>query len=180
MLGIERSKYEEILCEARKIRGVEQDSDLNISELKRVVSLFKEITPFPDDPLEQLTAAISAVFRSWNTPRAIKYRDINGISDEIGTAVTIQAMVYGNMNSSSGSGVCFTRNPTTGENIAYGEYLANAQGEDVVAGIRTPLQLVDLKLTQPSAYEALLHSLNILEKHFLDMQVCRGFVCKAD
>eukprot|EP01036_Dinobryon_divergens_P024279 gene24279-32714_t len=133
VLGAEKSKYEEVMEKARKRRGVEYDSMLTMSDLQTVVKHFKEIATVPDDPWEQLQMAIEAVFCSWYSPRAVKYRDIHGISNDLGTAVTVQSMVYGNMNMRSGSGVAFTRNPATGEKVFYGEYLNNAEGEDVVA-----------------------------------------------
>ncbi|MEJ2004599.1 MAG: pyruvate, phosphate dikinase, partial [Cyclobacteriaceae bacterium] len=139
--------YETIIEQQKKKYGKKYDKDLTIDELKELVDLFKEATikytgkPFPQDPKDQIWGAINAVFESWNTPRAIHYREIHGISDAGGTAVNVQAMVYGNMGDTSASGVAFTRNAATGENVFNGEYLIDAQGEDVVAGIRTPLQI---------------------------------------
>ena len=124
----------------------------------------------PDDPNEQLKMAIQAVFNSWYTPRAIAYREINNIPHSLGTAVCIQSMVYGNMNNKSGSGVLFTRDPVTGENVLYGEYLINSEGEDVVSGSHTPMKLDDLKRSFPSIYTELVKTANVLEKHYRDMQ----------
>lgn len=170
VLGAEKSKYEEVMEKARKRRGVEYDSMLTMSDLQTVVKHFKEIATVPDDPWEQLQMAIEAVFCSWYSPRAVKYRDIHGISNDLGTAVTVQSMVYGNMNMRSGSGVAFTRNPATGEKVFYGEYLNNAEGEDVVAGIRTPMTVQDLQLEQPTVYDQLSHIERLLERHYRDMQ----------
>src|SRR6185503_7737929 len=125
---------------------------------------------FPQDPLEQLAMARDAVFRSWNNDRAIYYRKQNGIADDLGTAVNVQAMVFGNMGETSGTGVGFTRNPSTGENQFYGEYLTNAQGEDVVAGIRTPKPIVGLKEEMPKAYDQLREITSKLETHYRDVQ----------
>ena len=125
---------------------------------------------FPQDPLEQLTHAINAVFGSWDSPRAIKYRDLNNITGLLGTAVNVQAMVFGNMGDDCGTGVCFTRNPSTGKKEFYGEFLMNAQGEDVVAGIRTPVPLVELLKVMPKAYKQLTALMTRLEKHYKDMQ----------
>lgn len=118
----------------------------------------------------QLHMAIEAVFRSWFTPRAVAYRDIHNISNNLGTAVTIQAMVYGNVNQRSGSGVVFTRNPTTGEKVPYGEFLTMAEGEDVVSGNRTPMGLTDLQRSQPAVHDQLMNILTLLEKHYKDVQ----------
>lgn len=170
VLGIDTSQYEEILSAKRKSRNVQHDSELNYDDLLDVVNQFKVITPVPSDPYEQLRMAVEAVFKSWFNPRAVAYRDINNITSVLGTAVTIQSMVYGNYNTKSGSGVAFTRNPGTGENLFYGEYLANAEGEDVVAGIRTPVDLNELRKEQPAAYDALIKIEKLLERHYRDMQ----------
>ena len=127
VLGVDKSLYEDVLADARKQRGVNYDSLLNVDELIHVVAKFQEITNVPHDPWDQLRSAIEAVFNSWYSPRAVKYRDINGISSEIGTGVVVQSMVYGNMNDASGSGVGFTRDPATGVKLLYGEYLSNAE-----------------------------------------------------
>ncbi|MEM0360260.1 MAG: PEP/pyruvate-binding domain-containing protein, partial [Candidatus Diapherotrites archaeon] len=142
--GIPEEKFEEILSEAKKKRNAKSDVDLQEEDLEKIIEKFKTLyrvhakKPFPQDPKKQLFLAISAVFDSWNTKRAITYRKIHKIPDSIGTAANVQAMVFGNMGNDSGTGVAFTRNPSTGENKFYGEYLVNSQGEDVVAGIRTP------------------------------------------
>ncbi len=186
VMGIPHEKFEEILEEKKKEVGAKQDVDLTAEDLKDVVKRYKELVKretgrdFPQDPYEQLRMAIKAVFDSWNNPRAIKYREINKIPEDYGTAVNIVAMVFGNMGETSGTGVAFTRNPSTGENVFYGEYLKNAQGEDVVAGIRTPQPLTKSQKTSgeqtsleeefPEVYEQLLKIRDILEKHYRDMQ----------
>src|SRR5688572_3708942 len=154
----ERDPFE-LLLEAKKHeRGVESDSDLTVDDLKALVATFKsEILArtgksFPEDPKKQLWAAIGAVFGSWNNERAVVYRRLNRIPGDMGTAVNICSMVYGNMGEDSGTGVAFTRNPSTGERIFYGEYLINAQGEDVVAGTRTPKPIAELKQEMPKVY----------------------------
>lgn len=157
-------------------KGYEEDTEMTADDLREIVqtyrSIFKKNTghDFPDDPHDQLWSAIGAVFESWNCARAIKYRQIHNIPDDWGTAVNICSMVYGNMGSSSGTGVCFTRDPSTGENVFYGEYLLNAQGEDVVAGIRTPNPLSELQKEMPEVYAQLLDVRKKLEHHYRDMQ----------
>jgi pyruvate,orthophosphate dikinase len=144
VMGIEDEVFEDYLTEVKKDKGVKSDADLKADDWKTVTSQFKQIykehvgKAFPDDPLEQLRQAIEAVFKSWNGKRAVDYRNAAHISHNLGTAVNIQTMVFGNMGNESGTGVAFTRDPATGENILFGDYLLNAQGEDVVAGIRTP------------------------------------------
>ena len=186
VMGIPHEKFEEILEEKKREVGAKQDVDLTAEDLKDVVKRYKELVKketgreFPQDPYEQLKMAIKAVFDSWNNPRAIKYREINKIPEDYGTAVNIVAMVFGNMGDTSGTGVAFTRNPSTGENVFYGEYLKNAQGEDVVAGIRTPQPLTKAQKTSeeqvsleeefPEVYKQLLEVRDILEKHYRDMQ----------
>jgi len=186
VMGIPHEKFEEILENKKREVGAKADVDLTAEDLKDVVRQYKELVKretgkeFSQDPYEQLKMAIRAVFDSWNNPRAIKYREINKIPEDYGTAVNIVAMVFGNMGDTSGTGVAFTRNPSTGENVFYGEYLKNAQGEDVVAGIRTPQPLtksqktspdqVSLEEEFPEVYEQLLKVRNILEKHYRDMQ----------
>ena len=186
VMGIPHEKFEEILEEKKREVGAKQDVDLTAEDLKDVVKRYKELVKketgreFPQDPYEQLKMAIKAVFDSWNNPRAIKYREINKIPEDYGTAVNIVAMVFGNMGETSGTGVAFTRNPSTGENVFYGEYLKNAQGEDVVAGIRTPQPLTKAQKTSeeqvaleeefPEVYQELLKIRDILEKHYRDMQ----------
>ncbi|RLJ00230.1 MAG: pyruvate, phosphate dikinase [Candidatus Aenigmatarchaeota archaeon] len=173
VLGIKHELFEEVLDSYKKGRN---DTDLSSDELKRVVESYKELIKketgkeFPQDAMEQLFMAINAVFESWNNKRAITYRKLNKIPDDLGTAVNVQQMVFGNMGWDSGTGVGFTRNPSTGENKLYGEYLLNAQGEDVVAGIRTPKEIEKLKEDMPKVYEELVRIRDILEKHFKDMQ----------
>ncbi len=168
--------FEEILEGLKQEKGVKLDTELDAASLKELVELFKNVikerlgVEFPQDPLEQLWGAIDAVFQSWNNPRAIKYREINDIRGLIGTAVNVQTMVFGNMGDTCGTGVAFTRNPSTGENLFYGEYLMNAQGEDVVAGIRTPQPIETLNDVMPSAYAELLKIRETLESHYRDMQ----------
>ncbi len=172
----ERDPFEILIEEEKKKRGVEHDIELTVDDLKELVYEFKEMikkrkgVDFPEDPWEQLWGAIGAVFRSWMNPRAIAYRKIYNISDDMGTAVNVQTMVFGNMGDDSGTGVAFTRNPATGENEFYGEFLINAQGEDVVAGIRTPLPISKLKEVMPHVYEQLLEVRKILESRLKDMQ----------
>jgi pyruvate,orthophosphate dikinase len=176
VIGVEHKYFEEVLENAKHTKGVKYDTELNASDLKEIVSEYKEVIrknagkEFPQDASEQLRLAVNAVFDSWNNPRAITYRELNNIRGLIGTAVTIQAMVFGNMGEDSGTGVCFTRNPSTGENVFYGEMLFNAQGEDVVAGIRTPLSLLALKKRMPLVYKELEAIRKKLEKHYRDMQ----------
>ncbi|NUN69521.1 MAG: pyruvate, phosphate dikinase [Bacteroidetes bacterium] len=167
--------FEAIIEHKKKARKIHLDTDLTTEDLKDLVRLFKKAIKqntgkdFPEDPEEQLWGAIGAVFGSWNNERAIAYRRMNGIPSAWGTAVNIQAMVYGNMGENSGTGVAFTRNAATGENEFYGEYLMNAQGEDVVAGIRTPLPISELKKARPVIYKQLDNIRKNLEKHFRDM-----------
>ena len=176
VLGIEHNLFEEVLEEVKKRVAVKTDVELGANELKEIVKLYKELirkqkgAPFPHDPKEQLKLAINAVFNSWNNQRAITYRRINNIPDEWGTAVNVQAMVFGNLGNDSATGVAFTRNPSTGENRFYGEYLMNAQGEDVVAGIRTPENIESLKEPLPGAYAELMRIYKKLENHYKDMQ----------
>eukprot|EP01038_Epipyxis_sp_PR26KG_P012263 gene12263-16443_t len=182
VLQVDKESYEYILQNAKNRRGVKSDSELTADDLKIIVEEFKALAKVPEDPWEQLRLAINAVFGSWYSTRAIKYRDIHNISNELGTAVTIQCMVYGNMNNHSGSGVAFTRDPSTGIKRFYGEYLENAEGEDVVAGIRTPMTLEDLRKKQPGVYEKLCNIETALEKHYKDMQdieftVQNGILC---
>jgi len=176
--GIEYQKFEHILETIKKERGVEQDTRLTAQDLKTITLSYKELykneknEEFPTDPKIQLQRSIHAVFGSWNNERAIKYRQINKVdeSQDFGTAVNVQAMVFGNMGDDSGTGVAFTRNPSTGEGGVFGEYLMNAQGEDVVAGIRTPKPITALKDDNSQVYEQLISIFDILEKHYKDMQ----------
>jgi pyruvate,orthophosphate dikinase len=168
--------FEEIIERVKAERGVKLDVELSADDLKELVRLFKEAVKerkgvdFPGDPREQLWGAIRSVFASWDNPRAIAYRQINNIPDEWGTAANVQSMVFGNLGDDSGSGVAFTRNPATGEAGLYGEYLINAQGEDVVAGIRTPEPIAALAETQPAMYGQLAEAATKLEAHFRDLQ----------
>jgi len=176
VLEVEHHDFEEILENVKNTRGAKYDTDLTAEDLQEVVKRYKakikEVKgiDFPQNPLEQLQLSIDAVFNSWNNYRAIRYREINNIKGLIGTAVNIQAMVFGNLGEDSGTGVCFTRNPSTGEAKFYGEYLMNAQGEDVVAGIRTPLAVETLNEQMPEIYKELVDICNTVEKHYHDMQ----------
>jgi pyruvate,orthophosphate dikinase len=176
VLGIEHDKFEYLLEELKKELKVKLDTEIDCEGLKILVERYKKLINketgenFPQEPKAQLKMAIDAVFNSWNTKRAITYRRINKISDDLGTAVNIQEMVFGNMGEDSGTGVGFTRNPSTGEKEDYGEYLLNAQGEDVVAGIRTPLPLSNLKNDLPEVYDELIKIVTLLEKHYRDVQ----------
>lgn len=176
VMGVHHEHFEHAIDSLKRERGVEDDVDLSGADLRELVDRYKAIYRkhtgymFPEDPREQLKFAINAVFGSWNSDRALKYRQINKIAGLIGTAVNVQAMVYGNMGDTSGTGVCFTRNPSTGENKLYGEYLVNAQGEDVVAGIRTPQDIAQMAEKFPQAYEELVEVTNRLEKHYSNMQ----------
>ncbi|MCX7878766.1 MAG: pyruvate, phosphate dikinase, partial [Ignavibacteria bacterium] len=167
--------FEEIIEKKKKLKGIKDDSEFTADDLKELVYQFKtEIknrtgNDFPDDPIVQLNGAIDAVFGSWMNERAVIYRKLNNIPESWGTAVNVQAMVFGNMGESSGTGVAFTRDPATGENVFYGEYLMNAQGEDVVAGIRTPLSISELSKDNPAIYKQLDKVRKILEKHYRDM-----------
>ncbi|XP_058077876.1 pyruvate, phosphate dikinase 2 isoform X1 [Magnolia sinica] len=175
VMGIPHSLFEEKLEALKAAKGVSLDADLTSSDLKELVAEYKKVyleakgEQFPSDPRKQLYLAILAVFDSWDSPRAIKYRSINQISGLKGTAVNIQCMVFGNMGNTSGTGVLFTRNPSTGEKKLYGEFLINAQGEDVVAGIRTPEDLDVMKQCMPEAYRELVENCEILERHYKDM-----------
>jgi pyruvate,orthophosphate dikinase len=168
--------FEVLLTAKKKAVGVKVDSELPASALKELVAEFKAAikqhkgVDFPTNPLDQLTGAIKAVFRSWENDRAKVYRKLNNIPSDWGTAVNVQAMVFGNKGNDSATGVCFTRNPSTGENLFYGEFLVNAQGEDVVAGIRTPQKIVALEKDFPVAYKQLYEIRKKLEKHYKDMQ----------
>lgn len=176
VMEIEKVKFENILESVKTKNGIVLDTELTADNLKEIVRKYKELykeekdLDFPQDPKDQLMEAVKAVFRSWNNPRAIAYRRINDISGDWGTAVNVQEMVYGNMGDDSGTGVAFTRNPSTGEKKLYGEFLMNAQGEDVVAGIRTPEPIELLKDINPEAYKQFLEIGDILEKHYRDMQ----------
>lgn len=174
--GIDQRKFDSVLEKRKEEKGVKYDSELDASDMKAIVEEFKKIYKketkgeFPQDVFEQLFQAIDAVFNSWNNKRAITYRKLHGLPDDMGTAVNIQVMVYGNKNEKSGTGVAFTRNPSTGEKELYGEYLLAAQGEDVVAGIRTPKPIKELAKEMPEAYEELENIAKKLEEHYKDMQ----------
>ena len=176
VMGIDKDKFEKELDAVKEKYGVKYDAELPAEGMKEVVERFKRVykeetgEDFPQEPLVQLRRAIETVFKSWNNPRAIKYREIHGISHEMGTAVNIQTMVFGNMGWDSGTGVCFTRNPATGEKELYGEFLPNAQGEDVVAGIRTPMDISELKRRLPEIHEQLVKVADLLERHYKEMQ----------
>ena len=176
VMGLSKKRFEEIIDEVKAERGITDDLDLNADDMKKLVELFKTFyknelkSEFPEDPKEQLMGAIEAVFRSWNNPRAIYYRKMNDIPSSWGTAVNVQMMVFGNMGNDCGTGVAFTRNPSTGENKLYGEFLMNAQGEDVVAGIRTPQKIDQLKEVAPGAYDDFVAITKKLETHYRNMQ----------
>lgn len=176
VMGVKHDYFEEALDALKKEQGVQEDTELDAEALKELVQRYKEVyrrhtgALFPEDPYEQLYKAINAVFASWNSERAVKYRQIHKIRGLLGTAVNVQAMVFGNMGEHSGTGVCFTRNPSTGDDELYGEFLINAQGEDVVAGIRTPRSIAELKQLMPDVYEELLRLARLLEQHYKNMQ----------
>ncbi|SJZ32918.1 pyruvate, phosphate dikinase [Garciella nitratireducens] len=176
VLKIKIYKFENLLEKMKKNNGFEEDTQLTAEHLKELVKQFKKIVKkeigedFPQDPKKQLLMAVEAVFSSWNNPRAIAYRKYNEIPNDIGTAVNIQSMVFGNMGNDCGTGVAFTRNPSTGEKKLFGEFLMNAQGEDVVAGIRTPKSIEQLKEISPKLYEQFVKITEILENHYRDMQ----------
>ncbi len=176
VLEIESEHFEKILTNKKVKRKVEFDTDLTEGDLKSIIKDFKKLVkrktgiPFPEDPIDQLRMAVEAVFKSWNTPRAITYRKLNNIPHDWGTAVNVQSMVFGNMGRTSATGVAFTRNPATGEKKFYGEYMINAQGEDVVAGIRTPQPISKLEQDMPDMYEELVNVYKVLENHYKEMQ----------
>ncbi|MCS7001674.1 MAG: pyruvate, phosphate dikinase [Dehalococcoidia bacterium] len=176
VLEIPSELFEDILNEAKARAGVTEDTQLTAEQLAEVKDRFLAVTqertgqPFPQDPYEQLRLAIKAVFRSWNNDRAVTYRNFNKIPHDLGTAVNVQTMVFGNMGDDSGSGVAFTRNPSTGEKVLYGELLFNAQGEDVVAGIRTPKKIIQLRAEMPELYQQLADIAERLERHYRDAQ----------
>ncbi len=193
VMGVEGSIFEDALDELKEKRGLANDAGMTVDDLRDLIAAFKAIVereagrPFPTDPREQLWGSVEAVFKSWNTPRAISYRNLNRLPHDMGTAVNVQAMVFGNMGDNSATGVAFTRDPSSGENFFYGEFLVNAQGEDVVAGTRTPQalnnegrdrlpegnpvhELPTLEEAMPAAYETLSGIRDVLEKHYHDMQ----------
>ena len=176
VMGCEHKHFEHVIDSAKKKAKVKNDNDLTADQLKDVVEKYKTVYKkhvgklFPQAGMDQLKLAVNAVFGSWNLPRAAKYRELNKITGLLGTAVNVQAMVFGNMGKDCATGVCFTRNPSTGKKEFYGEFLVNAQGEDVVAGIRTPLPLKNLSRIMPTAYKKLTGMMTRLEKHYKDMQ----------
>jgi len=176
VMEVEHDKFESIINEVKQKKGITQDTEMDADGWKEVIKLYKEKIKeetgreFPQDPKEQLLMAVEAVFKSWNNQRAKVYRRINKIPDDLGTAVNVQTMVFGNKGDDSGTGVAFTRNPSTGEKEVYGEFLMNAQGEDVVAGIRTPQSIKQLKDVMPDVYEQFINVCKLLEKHYRDMQ----------
>lgn len=176
VLGVDIFYFEQLLEEYREKKGYSSDPEMTAEDWKEIIREYKEIVKkqtkkdFPQDAKEQLFLAINAVFDSWNNQRAIVYRRLNKIPDHLGTAVNIQSMVFGNMGNDSGTGVAFTRNPSTGEHKLYGEYLINAQGEDVVAGIRTPQPIATLESEMPEVYKQFADTCKLLEKHYKDMQ----------
>lgn len=176
VLHVDSFYFEQLLEETREAKGYDSDPEMNAEDWQEVIKEYKNIVKkhakrtFPEDPKEQLFLSISAVFDSWNNQRAIVYRRLQKIPGHLGTAVNIQSMVFGNMGNDSGTGVAFTRNPSTGEAKLYGEYLINAQGEDVVAGIRTPQPIATLENEMPAVYQQFVDTCNLLEKHYQDMQ----------
>ena len=177
VMEVPKSFFEKIIDELKEEKGVHYDTELTVEDLKELVNRFKAVyknamngEEFPQEPKEQLMGAVKAVFRSWDNPRAIVYRRMNDIPGDWGTAVNVQAMVFGNMGETSGTGVAFTRNPSTGEKGIYGEYLINAQGEDVVAGVRTPQPITKLEQDLPECYAEFMAIANKLENHYRDMQ----------
>lgn len=176
VIGVSKSKFERVLDEYKQNKGYKSDLDLSEDDLVFIANKFKEIykndqgKDFPSDVKEQLLEAVCAVFRSWDNPRAFVYRRMNDIPYDWGTAVNVQAMVFGNMGETSGTGVAFSRNPANGENEIYGEYMMNAQGEDVVAGVRTPKTIKDLANEMPEIYDQFAKSAKMLENHYKDMQ----------
>lgn len=176
VLDLEHHDFEDIIDDAKRARGVKTDTELTAEDWKTIIGQYQKLVlqktgkPFPSDPQEQLWGAIGAVFGSWMNQRAITYRRLHDIPASWGTAVNVQAMVFGNMGEDCATGVAFTRNPSTGENAFYGEYLINAQGEDVVAGIRTPLTISQMSTAMPAIYQQLLDVRSALEKHYHDMQ----------
>ena len=177
VMEVNKSFFEKIIDELKEEKGVTYDTELTVDDLKELVKRFKKVysdhmkgEEFPQDPKEQLMGAVKAVFRSWDNPRAIVYRRMNDIPGDWGTAVNVQSMVFGNMGDTSGTGVAFTRDPATGEKGIYGEYLINAQGEDVVAGVRTPQPITKLEEDLPECYKEFMTLANKLEDHYKDMQ----------
>lgn len=170
VMGVPGEKFESEIEKYKAERGKTLDVEMTAADWQAIIAVYKTIVDFPEDPFEQLKMAVEAVFQSWHTPRALIYREMNNISDTLGTAVSVQAMVFGNFGDDSGSGVAFTRNPSTGEKMFFGEFLFNAAGEDVVAGTRTPLSVEALQEQQPEVYDELYKTQALLESHYRDMQ----------
>ncbi len=176
VLGITAHKFSRALEDIKEDNNITSDTELSVENLQTIIEQYKNIIssssnkPFPQKPKEQMLAAIRAVFDSWNNERAKSYRRLNNIPDDLGTAVNVQTMVFGNIGKNSGTGVAFTRNPSTGENKVYGEFLSNAQGEDVVSGTRTPKDIKELEELMPEAYEEFMNIVDTLEEHYKDMQ----------
>ena len=177
VMEVNKSFFEKIIDELKEEKGVHYDTELTVEDLKELVNRFKKVysdhmngEEFPQEPREQLMGAVKAVFRSWDNPRAIVYRRMNDIPGDWGTAVNVQSMVFGNMGNTSGTGVAFTRDPATGKKGIYGEYLINAQGEDVVAGVRTPEPITKLEEDLPECYKEFMELAQKLENHYRDMQ----------
>ena len=175
-MGISKSRFDYVLDGKKEEKGYKEDPELTAEDLKDIIEKYKMIyleemkEEFPQDPMKQLYLAVKAVFSSWNNARAITYRNLNGIAHDLGTAVNVQSMVFGNMGNDSGTGVAFSRNPADGTNKIFGEFLMNAQGEDVVAGIRTPKSIDELKTVMPAIYDEFISSAKKLEQHYRDMQ----------
>ena len=175
-MGIEKDKFEDLIAEAKAAKGVKLDTELDTEDLQALIEKYKALyleekgTEFPSDPKIQLVEAVKAVFGSWNNERAISYRRMNNIPGSWGTAVNVQSMVFGNMGDDCGTGVAFTRDPATGNNKLYAEFLMNAQGEDVVSGVRTPQTIEEMRETDRKSYDRLVEIADILEKHYKDMQ----------
>jgi len=170
VMDADGEQFEHEIEKYKAAHGKTLDTDMSAEDWQAIISIYKTLVNFPEDPFVQLKMAVEAVFLSWHTPRAYVYREMNNISETLGTAVSVQAMVFGNFGEDSGSGVAFTRNPSTGEAKFFGEFLFNAAGEDVVAGIRTPLQVSALQDRQPEVYDELYKTQALLEKHYRDMQ----------
>ncbi len=170
VLGVDGHKFEREIEQYKNAHNKVLDVEMSAEDWQEIVTIYKTLADFPQDPFVQLKLAVEAVFLSWYTPRANVYREMNGISETLGTAVSVQAMVFGNFGDDSGSGVAFTRDPSTGEHYFFGEYLFNAAGEDVVAGIRTPLPIALLKTKMPAVFQELYNTQALLEKHYRDMQ----------
>ncbi len=170
VMNVDGEKFEHEISKYKTEHNKKDDTDMTAEDWQAIIAIYKTLVDFPEDPFEQLKRSVEAVFMSWHTPRAIVYREMSNIPDSLGTAVCVQSMVFGNYGDDSGSGVAFTRNPATGEHLFFGEYLFNAAGEDVVAGIRTPLPVSALQERMPDIYDQLFKTQSMLEKHYRDMQ----------